>query len=197
MSLLKDLDDLKLGSKWTVLNIVSTIPFFFVIFYLFNQGRIKLVDGNPFGDIDFYYILAVCFCLSLVWFMINFVISSILVSLFDRMEQKDKPVEDKPKREEMQSDEDFESYKHGGQDLEPYDEDENELHAEFIITYIYSILYLAIAIFANHMWFKLSFKYAILITFGFIVFRFAYVFLIDVLIARAIKKSKNKSTSQG
>lgn len=185
MSLLKDFDDLKLGSKWTALNIASTIPFFFVIFYLFNQGRIKLVEGNPFGDIDFYYILAVCFCLSIVWFMINFVISSVLVSLFERMDEKDEPIKEKPKTEEVSK-----GLETKEEDSKPEEEEDNELHAEFIITYIYSILYLAVAILANHLWFELSFKYAILITFGFIVFRFAYVFLIDILIARAFNKSK-------
>lgn len=189
MSLIKDWDDLKLGSKWTALNIVSTIPFFFVIFYLFNQGRIKLVCGNPFGDIDFYYILSVCFCLALLWFMINFVVSSILVSIFDRIEQNDKSVENQPKISSLQNDKDFDSHKHEGVNLEHF-EKEDELHTEFIVTYIYSILYLAIAILLNNIWFKFSFKSVILITFCFAGFRVAYVLIIDVLLAKIFRKMK-------
>lgn len=192
MSFLKDFDDLKLGSRWTVLNIVSTIPFFFVIFYLFNQGRIKLVEGNPFGDIDFYYILAVCFCLSIVWFMVNYFISSVLVSIFESVDEKITPTDEKKENSEMQSDEEFESYKHGGKDLNFTDEDD-ELHDEFIMTYIYSILYLAIVIFANHMWFKWSFKYAIIATFCFILFRALLVLILDIIVANALKKLEKKS----
>lgn len=169
MSLIKDFESLHFGTKGTILNIASTIPFFFIIIYLFSNTLIFRIEGNPFSDLDFYFVLALCFCLSLLWFCMNFMLSIIIMNFVEFLESK-RILVDPTKKVEEPNDPDT-----------PIDElvkaqnAEDSIQASFITTYIYSVGYISIAIFINR-WLDLPLQWFILSCFGFILFRFAWVY---------------------
>lgn len=186
MSLIKDFNDLHIGTKGTLLNILSTVPFFFIGIYLFHPVLILKVQGNPLTDIDFYFLLSICMALSILWFFMNFTISTLLVDFFDWIneEQVTENEDQAGSINSIETDERIEE--------ETKQEDE-KMKGIFIITYIYSIGYLALAIFLN-LSLDLTYKWFVLACFGFIVFRLLLVALSHFGLKRHEKKTKNRTT---
>ena len=186
MRLFKDFEGLHFGTKGTILNITSTVPFFFISVYLFSNYRIAQIESSPFADIDFYFILAVCFCVSLLWFLMNFILAIITVDFVEWIDSLGSQKKTKS-----------ESVPEPGQEaVIPINETEKDdtLKFSFIATYIYSIGYLAIAFFINYSWAHISFRWFTLWCFGFIIFRLAIVGLGHKFLKREHKKmNKNKS----
>lgn len=82
MSYIKDFKELHISEKAAVLTIICQMPFFFIAIYLFNHTIIENIDSSyMFQDIDFYYLLAVCFVFSLTWFFINIAGASLRTKL--------------------------------------------------------------------------------------------------------------------
>ncbi|XOV67586.1 MAG: hypothetical protein ACFHU9_00160 [Fluviicola sp.] len=167
MSLIKDFNDLNIGTKGTILNILSAVPFFFIGTYLFNPDLIQKIQENALTDIDFYFLLSICAALSTLWFFMNFTVSIKAVDFVDwieRVKQDNKDdTDNKDSSDELKNDAD-----------EAKAEDSDELSEVFVISYIYSIGYLAMAIFIN-LWIGLSFKWFVVSCFGFIAFRLTWV----------------------
>lgn len=169
MSLIKDFNDLHIGTKGTILNILSAVPFFFIGTYLFNPDLVQKVQGNTLTDIDFYFLLSICLALSTLWFFMNFIISiKVLdvVNWIERLRQEDKQQDENNNPPNIPEKE--------AKDTKT--EDDEELAEIFVVSYIYSIGYLALAIFIN-IWIGFSFKWFVVSCFGFIVFRLAWVVL--------------------
>ncbi|UUC45572.1 hypothetical protein [Flavobacterium cerinum] len=89
----EDFNKLELTYKAAFLTIVSAMPSFFVSIYLFKPSLIGLVGDNPFSDIDFYFIISLCFCLSLTWFMLTLFYTQLLFDYLDKTENNGKPSE--------------------------------------------------------------------------------------------------------
>jgi hypothetical protein len=187
MSLVKDFDKLHFGTKGTILNIVSTVPFFFISVYLFSNYRIAQIENNPFADIDFYFILAVCFCVSLLWFLMNFILAIITINFIewiDSLGSSKKTAEPVSERELSTNNGEL--------------EEDDTLKISFITTYIYSIGYLAIAFYINYSWAHISFRWFTLWCFGFIIFRLAIVGFVHRFLKKEHKKAvkeENKAKS--
>ncbi len=84
----QEFNKLELTYKAAFLTIVSVMPSFFVSIYLFRPSLISLVSDNPFSDIDFYFIISLCFCLSLTWFMLTLFYTNLLFEYLDKAENK-------------------------------------------------------------------------------------------------------------
>lgn len=83
MSLIQDFEKLHITVKSSALIIFGQMPFFFVAIYLFNNKLISLVSENPFYDMDFIFLLSLCFCLSITWFAMNLVLTFIVFKFGD------------------------------------------------------------------------------------------------------------------
>lgn len=183
MSLVKDFDELHFGTKGTILNITSTVPFFFISVYLFSNYRIAQIENNPFADIDFYFIIAVCFCVSLLWFLMNFILAIITIDFvewLDTLSSQNRTVPapvSEPELIETNS-------------VSVPEKDET-LKLSFIASYIYSIGYLAIALFINYSWVHISFRWFTLWCFGFIIFRLGVVGFVHRFLKKEHKKVEN------
>jgi hypothetical protein len=94
MGLLNDFDKLHITSKSTALTILGQIPFFFISIYLFSHDLINLIGENPFCDMDFIFVLALCFCLSLTWYAMNLVLTSFAFNLGDCIEDDTSTIDD-------------------------------------------------------------------------------------------------------
>ncbi|WP_100613092.1 hypothetical protein [Confluentibacter lentus] len=85
MSLIQDFEKLHITIKSSSLIILGQMPFFFVSIYLFNNRLIELVGEYPLYDLDFFYILSLCFCLSVTWFAMNLVLTFISFKFGDAL----------------------------------------------------------------------------------------------------------------
>jgi len=63
--------------KIIIVCILMLMPFFFVSVYLFNYELIEKINTPFYSDIHFWFVLCLCFCLSLLWFYVNLVLSII------------------------------------------------------------------------------------------------------------------------
>lgn len=84
----QEFNKLELTYKAAFLTIVSAMPSFFVSIYLFRPSLISLVSDNPFSDIDFFFIISLCFCLSLTWFMLTLFYTKLLFEYLDKTENE-------------------------------------------------------------------------------------------------------------
>jgi len=85
MTLIKDFDKLHIGLKTGSLTILGQVPFFFVSLYLFKKSIIERIDNTYFiSDLDFYFVICVCFALSLTWFLMNLGLTGIVVYYVDK-----------------------------------------------------------------------------------------------------------------
>ena len=94
MSFIKDFDELHVTYKSTFFTILALMPYYFVCIYLFNQPLIKKISANPLVDMDFWFIISLCFSLSLSWFIMNLILSLIISFIFDKWFNDDSSIED-------------------------------------------------------------------------------------------------------
>lgn len=94
MSLIQDFEKLHITVKTSALTILSQMPFFFVAIYLFNEKLIKKIGNNPFYDVDFFFLISLCFCLSLTWFSMNLILTFIVFELGDLLENDTTKIDD-------------------------------------------------------------------------------------------------------
>ena len=168
MSFIKDFNELHISTKGTILNVLSTFPFFFTIVYLFKHTMINNIPENPITDLDFYFLVFLCLSLSILWFLMNFILTAIVISIVEKIDPENKTNKNSTEEEE----------------------DEKERAREmFALTYIYSIGYVSIGIFLNYTWLQWSFKWFILGCFGFIIFRIIWTVFWILLIARLSKNN--------
>jgi len=74
------IEKLQMTLRVCLVNVLILVPFFFVSIYMFNKPFIEKIN-NPFlGSIDFWFMVCLCFCLSLLWFFSNLVLSAIVFS---------------------------------------------------------------------------------------------------------------------
>jgi hypothetical protein len=71
MSFVKDFKELHIGLRTTIITIICQIPFFFVSIYLLRYDLIGKVSMPFIASLDFYFIVCLCFCFSVIWFFIN------------------------------------------------------------------------------------------------------------------------------
>lgn len=87
MSIIQDFEKLHITYKTTALTILAQMPLFFISIYLFCPQLILKVNGERIFDMDFIFIVCICFSLSLTWFFMNvisaFIIMDKLGSLLD------------------------------------------------------------------------------------------------------------------
>ena len=77
MGLIEDFNKLHISIKSMLLSIVSTIPIFFISIYAFAHHLIDKIPNreNFFFDFNFYYLVALCFLLSISWIISNIALS--------------------------------------------------------------------------------------------------------------------------
>ncbi|MDH4472287.1 MAG: hypothetical protein QE487_06745 [Fluviicola sp.] len=175
MSLIKDFENLNIGTKGIILNILSTVPFFFIIVYLFNKTLISKVEQTPFSDIDFYYIIAVCFSLALLWFLMNFLLAILSLDMIEWVEAQEEKIKQQKERENKEL-ENSDIPQEPKESIIPKPKKSKDYDAKFwfFTTYMYSVGYLAIAMFIN-MWLGWEFKWFVFSCFGFVIFRLVWV----------------------
>jgi hypothetical protein len=94
MSIIKDFDELNIGFKTTVLTIICQMPFFYVAVYLFKHNLIYNVSSSPFADLNFYFLIAICFCFSITWFLVNIALSFLAINFMDKLTKTDSDAKD-------------------------------------------------------------------------------------------------------
>gem|GEM_PF-6799967 len=63
--------------KIAITNIFMLMPFFFVSIFLFHPTLIEKINAPLLSDLYFWFLLCLCFCLSLLSFYVNLVLSII------------------------------------------------------------------------------------------------------------------------
>ncbi len=94
MSLILDFEKLHITIKSSVLTVLGLIPFFFVSIYLFQDDLIKIVGSNPFYDINFFFIICLCFCLSITWYAMNLILTFIAFKFGDYISDDETDIDD-------------------------------------------------------------------------------------------------------
>jgi len=94
MSLIHYFDKLHITVKSSVLTILGQMPFFFVSVYLFKNKLVNSLSENLFYDIDFLFIISLCFCLSLTWFSMNLILTFISFKFGDYLYNDDTKIDD-------------------------------------------------------------------------------------------------------
>lgn len=87
--MIKDFNDLHIGLRTGILTILCQIPFFFISIFLFKKEIIEKISDFPLSDMDFYFLISICFCLSLTWFFMNVALSFIVFKIVDKVENSE------------------------------------------------------------------------------------------------------------
>lgn len=162
MSILRDFKSLHISLRAAVLNVLSTTPFFFISIYLFKPKLMETIPGNPLIDVDFYFIIALCLGMGVLWHFMNFLLAIITETMVDWVKGASKET----------SVVDVEG---GLVDKETTDED--ILKERFAVTYVYSLGYISLAIFINYMWCEWRLSWFFVGCFAFIIFRILWILL--------------------
>ena len=83
MNIIHYFDKLHVSAKFSAINILALIPFFFISIYLFNHSLIDLVGNHLFSDINFLFVISLCFCLSITWYAMNLILAIIAFDFGD------------------------------------------------------------------------------------------------------------------
>lgn len=79
MSFVKVIKELKINKRTMFFSVIGQTYYFLIAFFLFKPELFDLIDENYFFDIKFYMILVLCLLMSLIWFLMNVSISTILL----------------------------------------------------------------------------------------------------------------------
>jgi len=85
MSIIKDFKELHIGLKTSILTILCQMPFFFIAIFLFKYNLIVNISEYPLIDMDFWFLISLCFCFSLTWFFMNVALTFILIPIIDKI----------------------------------------------------------------------------------------------------------------
>jgi len=85
MSIVKDINELHIGVKSSILTVLCQMPFFFISIFLLKHELVDNISSNILSDMNFYYLLSLCFCFSLTWFFINIILVFLSLSLADTL----------------------------------------------------------------------------------------------------------------
>jgi len=89
MSIIKHFNELHIGLKTCILTIVCQMPFFFIASFLFKHNLIDNISSYPLIDMDFWFLISLCFCFSLTWFLMNVALTFSAISFADKMTKTD------------------------------------------------------------------------------------------------------------
>jgi hypothetical protein len=147
MSWISDFEKLKLTSKVIFLYFICIIPFFFISVYLFKPDMINIIKGNPLINIHFYFLLAICFAISFSWFWMVYLVSKLSMVFVEKIVIK---IEQK--------------------ETDPY-----SIEDLFILTFIYSIAYIILAITLNQYLIHWDLKFFLIGCLSFVLFRLIWI----------------------
>lgn len=147
MSWISDFEKLKLTSKVIFLYFICIIPFFFISVYLFKPDMINIIQGNPLINIHFYFLLAICFAISFSWFWMVYLVSKLSMVFVEKIVIK---IEQK--------------------ETDPY-----SIEDLFILTFIYSIAYIILAITLNQYLIHWDLKFFLIGCLSFVLFRLIWI----------------------
>lgn len=87
MKIFQELNKMHIGLKTAILSLISLLPLYFIAIYIFKPELITRVseEHSLFNDIDFLFILAICFSLSLMWFFMNFILSAFTTTFIEKI----------------------------------------------------------------------------------------------------------------
>jgi len=174
MSYLQDFEKLHIGTKTTFLTILGTMPFFFISIYLFKPEMIQIIEGNPLTNIHFYFLLSLCLVISVLWFLMNLILGLQATDYIVEIDKKKKKNENKTDTEEEKKNE-LTTEQREKIKLQMRKQRELHITTTFIMTFVYSLVYLSIATFLNKELLHWQFKWFILGCFSFIIFRILMV----------------------
>lgn len=89
MSIIKDFKELHIGLRTTFMTILCQMPFFFVAIFLFKHNLIDKISIYPLIDMDFWFLISLCFCFSLTWFLMNVSLTFLVVAFADKVSKTD------------------------------------------------------------------------------------------------------------
>jgi|GEM_PF-1884747 len=76
-------------TKPVLLTLTTHLPFFFVALYLFAPKQIELVSTNLLSDLNFWFIISLCFAISITWIAVNWVYCFISIFIQAKSEGDD------------------------------------------------------------------------------------------------------------
>lgn len=79
MSFVKLVRELKINKRTIFFSVLGQTYYFLIAFFLFKPDLFDLIDENYFFDIKFYFVIGISFIMSLIWFLMNVSISTILL----------------------------------------------------------------------------------------------------------------------
>ena len=89
MSIIKDFKELHIGLRTSVLTILCQMLFFFVAIFLFKHNLIDNISIYPLIDMDFWFLISLCFCFSLTWFLMNISLTFLIVAFVNKVSKTD------------------------------------------------------------------------------------------------------------
>lgn len=79
MSFITIIEDLKINKRTVFFSVLGQTYYFLIAFFLFKQDLFLMIDDNYLLDVKFYFILGASFLMSLMWFLMNISVSTILL----------------------------------------------------------------------------------------------------------------------
>lgn len=83
MSFVKVIKELKINKRTMFFSVIGQTYYFLIAFFLFKPELFDLIDENYFLDIKFYMIIGICLLMSVIWFLMNVSMSTILLLISD------------------------------------------------------------------------------------------------------------------
>lgn len=181
MSYLRDFEKLHISTKTSIMTVLVTIPFFFIAIYLFKPSMVTIIKGNIFTNIHFYYLLSICVMTSVLWYLMNLWLglqTTEYIVEIDRKKRKKNKKKESTKKEGLTEEE-------RGLILKKIeDQKEVNLLTTFYLTFIYSLVYLSLAILLNKEWLHLEFKWFVIACYSFVFFRIIWIAIVLAIVKR-------------
>ena len=94
MRLIEYFENLHVTVKSSVITIIGQMPFFFIAIYLFKHDLINLVGKNLLSDMNFLFLISICFCLSITWYAMNLILTLIVFKFGDYLYHDETEIDD-------------------------------------------------------------------------------------------------------
>jgi hypothetical protein len=85
MSLIDDINRLHPNAKTSALTVFGQMPFLYIAVYLFAPWLVARVVGNPWVSVHFYFVMSLCFSLSVVWYSLNLISAVLAIRIWEKM----------------------------------------------------------------------------------------------------------------
>jgi hypothetical protein len=79
MSFITIIEDLKINKRTIFFSVLGQTYYFLIAFFLFKHDLFLMIDDNYLLDVKFYFIIGASFLMSLMWFLMNISVSTILL----------------------------------------------------------------------------------------------------------------------